>query len=76
MRETLGRYVERFGNGRPPVMMMRLEVLIDQVKLAMLGVARLARERTSDAGDIELSGGTLWDSTMLKCVVSLSWFVS
>jgi hypothetical protein len=62
LRETLGRYVERFGNGRPPVMMMRLEVLVDQVKRAMFGLARLARERTSNAGDVELPVGRLRQS--------------
>jgi len=43
-------------------MMMRLEVLVDQVELAMLGLAHLARERASNTGDIELPRGRLRES--------------
>jgi hypothetical protein len=59
LRETLGRYVQRFGDGRPSVVMMGLEVLVDQVKLAMLGIPPLTRQRASNARNVELPGARL-----------------
>jgi hypothetical protein len=43
-------------------MMVRLEVLIDEVELTMLGVPTLPWERASGAGDIELPGGRMRQS--------------
>ena len=41
LRETFGRHVQGPGNRRLPVVMMRLEVLVDEVQLTVLGIARL-----------------------------------
>ncbi len=54
LREARGRDLKRFGYWRLSVMVSRLEILVDQMKLAMLSLTTGARKRTAHTGNVEL----------------------
>ena len=55
LRQPLGTHLECIGDGGTPVMMARLEVLIDEVKRAEIGFARGPWNRTTNRRYVELS---------------------